>query len=138
MAAAADRHLLFGLLALQNGLIDQGQLVATFQAWTLDQSRSLADHLEAQGDLDLDDRRLVEALVARHLKKDGGDPEKSLAALAIGPSTREGLARVAEPVLQGSIARVGSGSAQNGDTHRTATYAVGTATSDGQRFRVLR
>ena len=27
MTAAADRHLLFGLLALQNGLIDQGQLV---------------------------------------------------------------------------------------------------------------
>ena len=30
MAAAADRHLLFGLLALQNGLIDQAQLVAAF------------------------------------------------------------------------------------------------------------
>ncbi len=27
MTAAADRHLLFGLLALQNGLIDQGQLM---------------------------------------------------------------------------------------------------------------
>jgi eukaryotic-like serine/threonine-protein kinase len=36
MSAAADRHLLFGLLALQNGLIDQGQLVAAFQAWTRD------------------------------------------------------------------------------------------------------
>ena len=51
MTAAADRHLLFGLLALQNGIIDQGQLVAAFQAWTLDKSRSLADHLEARGDL---------------------------------------------------------------------------------------
>ena len=50
-AAAADRHLLFGLLALQNGLINQGQLVAAFQAWTLDKSKSLADHLEARGDL---------------------------------------------------------------------------------------
>src|SRR5208283_1336100 len=29
-----DRHLLFGLLALQNGLIDQTQLVAAFHAWT--------------------------------------------------------------------------------------------------------
>ena len=38
MAAAADRHLLFGLLALQNGLINQGQLVAAFQAWTRDKS----------------------------------------------------------------------------------------------------
>ena len=54
MAAAADRHLLFGLLALQNGLIDQGQLVAAFQAWTRDKARSLADHLVARGDLDAD------------------------------------------------------------------------------------
>ena len=38
--AAADRHLLFGLLALQNGLIDQGQLVAAFQAWTRDKARA--------------------------------------------------------------------------------------------------
>jgi hypothetical protein len=44
MSPAPDpsRDLLFGLLALQVGLIDQGQLVAAFQAWTLDRSRSLA------------------------------------------------------------------------------------------------
>jgi hypothetical protein len=28
-----DQNPLFRLLALQNGLIDQGQLVAAFQAW---------------------------------------------------------------------------------------------------------
>jgi hypothetical protein len=48
---AADRHLLFGLLALQNVPINQGALVAALQAWTLDKFRSLADHLEAHGDL---------------------------------------------------------------------------------------
>ena len=36
MAADADRHLLFGLIALQVGLIDQAQLVAAFQAWVRD------------------------------------------------------------------------------------------------------
>jgi hypothetical protein len=54
MTAAAERHLLFGLLALQNGLIDQGQLVLAFQAWTRDKARSLTDQLVAQGDLDAD------------------------------------------------------------------------------------
>jgi len=54
MTAAADRHLLLGLLALQNGLIDQGALVAAFQAWTRDKARSLADQLVARGDLDTD------------------------------------------------------------------------------------
>ena len=48
---AADRNLLFGLLALQNGLINQAQLVTAFQAWTLDKVRALADHLVALGKL---------------------------------------------------------------------------------------
>ena len=64
--SGADRNLLFGLLALQNGLIDQDQLVAAFQAWTRDKGRPLADHLVARGDLDADDSAaVVEALVGR-------------------------------------------------------------------------
>src|SRR5271155_698521 len=84
MTAVADLHLLFGLLALQNGLINQSQLLAAFQAWTLDKSRSLADHLEARGDLDADDRAAVEALATRHIKRHCGDLEKSLAAVPAG------------------------------------------------------
>src|SRR5271155_2864863 len=64
MTAAADRHLLFGLLALQNGLINQGALLAAFQAWTLDKSRSLADHMQARGDLTGPKRAALEALAA--------------------------------------------------------------------------
>ena len=51
MPAAADRHLLLGLLALQNGVINQAQLVQAIQAWTYDKSRNLADQLERGGDL---------------------------------------------------------------------------------------
>jgi tetratricopeptide (TPR) repeat protein len=65
MTAAADRHMLFGLLALQNGIINQGQLVAAFQAWTLDKSKSLADHLQARGNLKGATRALVEGLTGR-------------------------------------------------------------------------
>lgn len=57
MSAAADRHLPFGLLVLQNGLIDQAQLVAAFQAWTREKARPPADHLVARGDLGDDARR---------------------------------------------------------------------------------
>ena len=71
--SAADRNLLFGLLALQNGLIDQDQLVAAFQAWTRDKGRPLADHLVDRGDLDADQRAVVEAMVGLHLKKHGGE-----------------------------------------------------------------
>src|SRR3954449_615490 len=137
--SAADRDLLFGLLALQNGLINQGQLVAAFQAWTLDKARALADHLVGRGDLDADDRSAVEALVARHLKKHGGDVERSLAAIPAGRSTRESLARIGDPDVGGTLAHLGSASTQHTeDADRTASYAVGEATSDGRRFRVLR
>jgi len=71
MTAVADRHLLFGLLALQNGLINQGQLLAAFQDWTLDKSKRLADYLEAHGDLTGAKRALLEALAEVHLEKKG-------------------------------------------------------------------
>jgi serine/threonine-protein kinase len=136
-AIAADRNLLFGLLALQNGLINQGQLVAAFQAWTLDKACALADHLVSRGDLDADDRSAVDALVARHIKKCGGDVERSLAAVPAGRSTRESLARIDDPDVDGTLARLGS-TQHSDDADRTSTYAVGTTTSIGQRFRVLR
>ncbi len=65
MTVDADRHLLFGLLALQNGIINQGQLVAAFQAWTLDKSKGLADHLEFRGDLTGARRAVLEALAVK-------------------------------------------------------------------------
>ncbi len=135
----ADRHLLFGLLALQNGIVNQGQLVAAFQAWTLDKSRSLADHLVERGDIDDEDRAAVERLAARHLKRHGGDVEKSLAAVPAGRSTRESLARVADADIVASIGHLGSAATEAGaDLDRTASYGIGTANADGLRFRVLR
>src|SRR4051794_24483117 len=136
-----SRDLLFGLLALQTGLIDQAALVAAFHAWTQDKARSLADHLVALGHLDAAHRPLLDGLAAAHLARHGGDAEKSLAAIPAGPSTRESLARISGPDIEGSLAHVGSGATrQDGvsDSDRTGTYSVGTATSDGQRFRVLR
>jgi serine/threonine-protein kinase len=138
-AVAADRNLLFGLLALQNGLIDQVQLVAAFQAWTRDKGRPLDEHLVARGDLDADQRVGVEAMVMLHLKKHGGDAAKSLAAISAGRSAHESLARVGDADLEASLALVKPASTQVGeDAERTANYSIGNATSDGQRFRVLR
>src|SRR6516225_6216461 len=106
MTAAGDRHLLFGLLALQTGIISPEQLVLAFQAWTRDKSKSLADHLKARGDLDDEDRAAVEALAARHLKRSDGDVEKSLAAIPSDHSTRASLAALGEPEIEATLARV--------------------------------
>jgi serine/threonine-protein kinase len=139
MTSVADRHLLFGLLALQNGIINQGQLVAAFQAWTLDRSKSLADYLVDRGDIDEEDRAAVEALAARHLKRHGGDLENSLAAVPAGRSTRESLARLADVDITASLAHLGAASLTTvDDGDGTGSHGVGMATSDGLRFRILR
>ena len=141
--AASDRPLArsaFGLLALQNGLINQVQLVAAFQAWTLDKARALADHLISLGHLNDAQRAVVEAMADLHVAKHG-DVERSLAAISAGRSTHESLARLGDPDIEGTLAHVRPRSTQQdgeADADRTATYSVGSATSDGLRFRVLR
>jgi serine/threonine-protein kinase len=139
----AESNLLFGLLALQNGLIDQGQLILAFQAWTRDKARSLADHLEARGDLSAAKRSLLEAIAQVHLEAHGGDVERSLAAVAAGRSMRESLAGLGDPDIDGTLDRVGSGGGATEhddpvDPDRTTDDSVGSATSNGQRFRILR
>ena len=118
-----------------------GALFAAFAAWTRDKGHALADHLVDLGHLDAVRRAAVEAIAGLHVQALGGDPGKSLAVLAVGRSTRESLARAGGPDVEATLGHVDSapGSTQDDDdADRTATYSVGTATSDGQRFRILR
>ena len=57
---AANRDLIIGLLALQNGMIDQDVLVLAFRSWTRDKSRPIAEILVAQGAIDADDWAVLE------------------------------------------------------------------------------
>ena len=102
--SGADRNLLFGLVALQNGLIDQVQLVTAFQSWTLQKDRPLADHLVDSGGLDADQRGVVEAMVGMHVKKHGGNIARSLAGIPDTISTQRSLAGLDDPELAASLA----------------------------------
>ena len=95
--AATQRQLLFGLIALQVGLIDQERLLAAFRAWTCDKARPLEDHLADLGGLDADGRTAIEAMVAVHLKKHAGDTEKSLASIPALPAAQSGWQRSVIP-----------------------------------------
>jgi eukaryotic-like serine/threonine-protein kinase len=142
MIGSTTAHdLLLGLVALQNGLVNQGQLVAAFQAWTLDKSRSLAEHMQAQGDLPDARRALVEALAAVHLDTHGGDAHESIAAAVLaGESTREGLAKLGDPEIEATLAHFGEShrSTEGVDADCTTSYADGAKSPAGKRFRVLR
>src|SRR5262249_39815927 len=109
-----------------------------FTVWTATPEKPLADLLSEQGALRPEHRPLLDALADAHVKLHGGDPEKSLAALGVDRSTRESLAAAGGPEGEATLHHVGSGSSTDGDADRTASYAVGTVTTDGQRFRVLR
>jgi serine/threonine protein kinase len=127
------------MLALQMGLIDQGQLVAAFQSWTRAGDRPLAEHLAARGDLDAEQRAGVEAIVALHLKKYNGDAEQSLAAVTADGPSRASLAHLVNTEVDGSIVPPGLEPTLAGEDYDgTARYTVGSVTSDGQRFRILR
>ncbi len=80
--AAADRNLLFGILALQMDFIRRDALIAAMNAWVLDKAKPLGQILLAQGALATADHELLEVMVRRHLEKHGHDAERSLAALA--------------------------------------------------------
>jgi serine/threonine protein kinase len=78
---------------------------------------------------------VLAGMAEKQLRKHGGDPEKSLAAVAAGPSVRQQLAALGDSDLTSSVAFVGSHT-PSGDA--AATMSVGTSTSEGLRFRVLR
>src|SRR5262245_44427371 len=72
---SAARDLLFGLLALQNGMVSRDQLVAAFGAWTGAPARPMAEILVEHGALSPSRRALLDALAAEHLAAHGGTAE---------------------------------------------------------------
>jgi serine/threonine-protein kinase len=137
MKNTADYNLLFGILALQMDFISREQLVAAMNAWVLEKSTSLGVILLRQEALDKDEQQLLEALVAKHLAKHGGDAEKSLAAVSSVDTARYELQRVADGDVQASLVHVAR-DRPNRDLGATLTQSMGESTSSGVRFRILR
>jgi len=104
MSASADRNLLFGLLALHMDFISRDQLLDGMNAWLLRKRDPLARVLQDRGALAVEDRRAVDALVERHLARHGGDAQKSLAAVRVGPEVREDLSRLDDADVQAGAA----------------------------------
>jgi serine/threonine-protein kinase len=134
-AYAADRNLLFGILAFQMDFISREQLVATMHAWILDKTKPLGQILCAQGALPQAECDLLDALVQKHLEKHGGDVQKSMAALSSLPPVPDELAKLPDADVQAGM------------TIWSHKPVVATETADPQptnasehagRFRILR
>ncbi len=135
---SAGRDLLFGLLALQNNFIDRDALVDAFHRRTTEPGRALDAILVERGALSEPLHAILKALVDEHIRRHGGDPEQSLAALSSIGSAREELEQVADPDVQASLAIVASARPDH-DPYRTIENpTLGESTSTGTRFRILR
>ncbi len=136
MSTAADFNLLLGLVALQNHFIDQADLLAAFPRWSEDRSRSLVQVLKDRNALNDDSARFLEALVAKHLARFGGDAARGLAALSSIESAREALTKLADPDVTASLGHVPFRGVDERDEY--ATRASTASELLGSRFRVLR
>src|SRR5687768_1906191 len=136
--ASSDRNLLFGILALQMDFITREQLVVGMQAWVLAKDITLAEHLVQAGALRPARRQLLEPLVEEHIRQHGDDPQQSLASISSVDALRDELAGLGDQQIDASIANipVRNKSAKEADPY--ATISVGSASSQGMRFRILR
>lgn len=132
---STEWHLLFGLLALQNGVISRQQLVAAFAKWTSDKSLPLHQILVADQAINSSICETLKQLVELHIQQHGGDPQQSLMVLSGSdlPGARADLAGLDDADLHQSIALVA-----DRDSDATVPPSMGQSTSSGTRFRVLR
>ncbi|WP_422924738.1 WD40 repeat domain-containing serine/threonine protein kinase [Singulisphaera sp. PoT] len=117
----SSRDLLFGMIALEGGYLDQAQLVAGFRAWKADPKRSLASILAEQGTLSESTRTVVEGLLTEHL----------------APRPRRGSKRKAKTLDEPMPTVTHEGPALS-KTGEVATGLESPAEAWSGRFRVLR
>ena len=132
-----DHQLLVGLLALQNGLIQQGQLVAAFHAWTCDKTRSLADHLILLGHLNIAQSgrrsRCWQPCTSRSTEIPSG------AWRRLAPrNVRDDLEAIDDEEAKPSLAMIATGAMTGESDGETITISVGVPSSRGTRFQILR
>ncbi len=84
----AERSLLFGTIAFQNGAVDADQLAETCASWVSEPTQPLADLFVDRGLMTSEQRTEVEQVIARELEAHGGDPQATLEATVDGQSLK--------------------------------------------------
>lgn len=97
-----DRNLLFGVLALQLDLIDASQFAEACAAWASRKKQPLSDLLRERGWITDDDRRDVDRLLERKLRKHGGNVHESLLTLA-DADVRAAVQDITDPEIRETL-----------------------------------
>ena len=136
---SSESNMLLGILAVQMDFIDRDALFAAMNAWVLEKQKSLGQILEEQGRLSCIERGLLEALVAYHLKRHGGEAEKSLAAADPSGAIRRDLQQTigGDKIPQIVDGTLEAGAASGGEDS-TVTWGIGQGRGSAGRFLMLR
>lgn len=145
MGNHADRQLLFGLLALQNGLVLRKQLVASFENWINAKSSGLDELLVKDGAITEESRNALKHLVNDYLQSHNGDTQQGLHALTsidLAVAKAE-LQQIADYDLTQPIAKLPTDPYATAP-HETEEVSVNGSDSDSRntdrasRFRIVR
>lgn len=128
---SADKHLLFGLLALQNEFIDKQSLVAALGLWMANKQKPLDQVLVEQRALTPELAALLNQLVNQHVERRGGDVQASLNALSPQQNIRAELEQIADEEIHATLAQLKA-------TDPFQTVRVGEVHEQGARFQILR
>ena len=102
-----DQNLLFALLALRMGFIDNEAMVAALNAWSVRKDESVGHVLVAQEALAEARLFLVEQTFTNLLESSGGDPHVGTVALRLPAGLVEtNLERIEDPSLRAALARL--------------------------------
>lgn len=135
MNDASDRNLLIGVLAFNNGFVDQPQLVEAMRDWMENKSRSLAVVLRERQVISTAEQELLLALVERHLQRFDGDSQAGYEHLSGLSGIGIHLDTLGEPGQEGSIDTVLQTRRDEGAEKRPVESTDNAATS--LRFRKL-
>jgi serine/threonine protein kinase len=127
---SADRNLLYGMLAYQNGFVTRQQLLDAFAAWMGRKDIPIGELLRERASLTEEDRRFLDSFVERQIGQHG-DAGKGLASLPVDPLAVGELERLPDAEVQAALATVS-------DHQRCPTPADGLGAGPPGRYRALR
>ena len=125
VAVAGQRDLLFGFLALQNGVVSRAALLTALAVWRLEAQQSISDILTEQNSLTSEQCAILNQLVDAHAKSDGDGPR----SVVDEPG--------ASAVLAALLATGQGDAAANGAKHSDANWN-GERPPSAERYAVLR
>ncbi len=140
MAENLDRQLLFGVLALQNELINEEQLMAAVREWMTDKSVPIVDVLMRRQALAAEQRDPLEQMMQRHIEEHEGNPTISLAATQAYDTIGEQLENLEDEDIDRALDDVAAtiASSELSSIGPEGSTASESSSRLGERFRVLR